>query len=149
MFYKENDNFFKEKIEVLKTRNVAVSILLSVGVILLWLMPLEVLARSEKGRLMNYFSVAFLFFVIVNFFALLFNFYLKLNECCATSSASFLHSRLLHFLTLFGASPANVIGLVSLQCTIKDKKYQSTFIKLILLHALILLVIYNVVYFSS
>ena len=92
-------------------------------IICLWLSPLHYISISEKGYLMNYYSWAFVFFILLNIIALVINFIAKFAQLIFKVSVTKRFDWFLHFLTLLGGGPGNMLSMVLFWSKIFDPVY--------------------------
>ena len=112
----------------------------------IWIFLLQTLSHSEQGYLMNYFSVAFVGFALINLITIILNLLGKLFEIYLKVSKNSCNDFVFHFCTFLGGGPANTVSMLLLCRKVYDSKYHHYFLLTSFLHILLLLCAYRLMY---
>ena len=92
---------------------------------------------------MNFYSIAFVVFVIVNLITVILNLVAKLFKVFYTCSPFSTLDYLFHFLTLLGGGPANIASIIVFCHHIYEPKYQHCCFIISCLHIVLIFSFYH------
>ena len=127
-------------------RRFCLCIVAGIVTVLLWLYPLNSIANNKKGYLMNFYSIAFVGFVLLNLITVILNLGVKLFEMFYAGSQFLTLDYFFHFLTLLGGGPANTASMIAFCHHIYEPKYQHCCFITSCLHILLIFFFYHGMY---